>query len=92
MILEELEDVLRSRRGGDPDESYTARLLADPELAQRKIMEEAFEVCLELGRAETAPHLVAEEAADVLYHLMVGLVGVDVSLSDVLAVLESRRS
>lgn len=92
MILEELEGVLRSRRTADPAQSYTAQLLADPELAQRKIMEEAFEVCLELGRTETAPDLIAEEAADLMYHVLVGLVGVDVSLSDVFAVLEGRRS
>lgn len=92
VILTELEAVLQDRRTADPEESYTARLLSDPELIQRKIMEEAFEVCLELGRTETAKDLVAEEAADVLYHLLVGLAAVDVPLSDVLAVLEGRRS
>lgn len=92
MILDELEGVLQSRRGADPADSYTATLLADPDLIQRKIMEEAFEVCLELGRATTDKALVAEEAADVLYHLLVGLVGADVPLADALAVLEGRRS
>lgn len=92
VILEELEGVLQSRRTADPADSYTAQLLADPDLVQRKIMEEAFEVCLELGRTDTAADLVAEEAADVMYHLLVGLVSVDVSLSDVFAVLEGRRS
>ena len=92
MILSELEGVLRSRAGADPSESYTARLLADHELTQRKIMEEAFEVCLELGRATTDPALVANEAADLIYHLLVGLVGVGVPLADVFAVLEGRRT
>jgi phosphoribosyl-ATP pyrophosphohydrolase len=92
VILAELEDVLRSRRNADPEESYTARLLSDSELTQRKIMEEAFEVCLELARPETQSELAAQEAADLLYHLMVGLVSVDVSLDEVLAVLEERRS
>ena len=93
VILEELEAVLVDRRRtGDPESSYTAKLLADPELTQRKIMEEAFEVCLELGRPQTQKHLVAEEAADVSYHLMVGLAGVEVPLSEVFAVLEGRRS
>lgn len=92
MILDELEEVLRSRRTANPDESYTAQLLADPALAQRKIMEEAFEVCLELGRPTNDPRLTAEEAADLLYHLMVGLVAVDVPLRDVFAVLEGRRA
>ncbi|MEM9203595.1 MAG: phosphoribosyl-ATP diphosphatase [Actinomycetota bacterium] len=91
-VLEDLEVVVRSRRSADAAESYTARLLHDGELAQRKIMEEAFEVCLEIGRPETQRALVAEEAADLLYHLLVGLVSVDVPLSDVFAVLEGRRS
>lgn len=91
MILRELEGVLQSRAGADPSESYTARLLADPEYNQRKIMEEAFEVCLELGRSELAPELVANEAADLIYHLLAGLVGVGVPLDDVFAVLEARR-
>lgn len=91
MILDELEEVLRSRRAASPEESYTAQLLADPELAQRKIMEEAFEVCLELGRTKNDPALTAQEAADLVYHLLVGLVAVDVPLADVFAVLEGRR-
>lgn len=92
MILDELEEVLRSRRTANPDASYTAQLLADPDLVQRKIMEEAFEVCLELGRPTNDPRLTAEEAADLLYHLMVALVAVDVPLRDVFAVLEGRRT
>jgi len=92
VILDELEELLQSRKTADPEESYTAQLLADSELTRRKIMEEAFEVCLELGRNPTASNLVAEEAADLIYHLLVGLVGIDVSLQDVFAVLEGRRS
>ncbi len=91
-MLEDLEAVLQSRRSADPVDSYTARLLGDSELSQRKIMEEAFELCLELARQETSPQLVAEEAADVLYHVLVGLVGADVPLSQVYAVLEGRRA
>ena len=90
MILEELESVLQERRSAAATESYTARLLADPELVQRKIMEEAFEVCLELGRDDNAR--VADEAADLIYHLLVGLVGAGIPLTDVLAVLEGRRA
>lgn len=91
MILHDLEVTLRSRRSASPDESYTARLLTDPTLNQRKIMEEAFEVCLELQAEPIHPGRTAEEAADVLYHLMVALVGADVAFDDVLTVLESRQ-
>ncbi len=90
--LHELEEVLEGRRSADPSESYTAKLLQDPELNQRKIMEEAFEVCLELGRSEVHTAHTAEEAADLIYHLMVGLTGAGVSIDDVLSVLEARRS
>lgn len=91
MILDELEGVLQARCSADPSESYTAKLLADPELTQRKIIEEAFEVCLELQRGPKAGERLAEEAADLIYHLLVGLVGAGVQLADVLEVLKGRR-
>lgn len=91
MILHELESVVRERRSADQTSSYTARLLADPELTQRKIMEEAFEVCLELSRDPAGDGRLAEEAADLVYHLLVGLVLAEVPLDDVLTVLEGRR-
>ena len=91
VTLEELEGIVDSRRSSSPEQSYTATLLADGELVQRKIMEEAFEVCLELARPEPDADRVASEAADVLYHLLVGLASVDVKVADVLAALESRR-
>ncbi len=91
MLLDDLEAVLQSRRDQSPAGSYTAELLADPERTQRKIMEEAFEVCLELGRADVSHERTAEEAADLIYHLMVGLVGAGVAWSDVMGVLEGRR-
>ncbi len=91
-VLPELEAVLRSRRDDPPPGSYTATLFADPERAQRKIMEEAFELCLELGRAQIDRDRTAEEAADLLFHTLVGLVGVGVSIDDVLAVLHRRRT
>ncbi len=92
VILDELENVIRDRRDASQADSYTAKLLANPVLNQRKIMEEAFEVCLELQRDETDAANTANEAADLIYHLMVGLAAVDVSMSDVYAVLEGRRS
>ena len=91
VILDDLEATLRSRRNASPEESYTARLLADSTLNQRKIMEEAFEVCLELQATPIDRGRTAEEVADLLYHVMVSLVGADVPLSDVFAVLEQRR-
>jgi phosphoribosyl-ATP pyrophosphohydrolase len=89
--LHELEQVLISRRELRPEGSYSAQLFADQERLMRKVMEEAFEVCLELGRAPVNADAVAAEAADLVYHLMAGLVSVDVDLDRVLAVLAARR-
>jgi phosphoribosyl-ATP pyrophosphohydrolase len=90
-ILSELESVVISRRGADPETSYSARLLADPELVQRKVMEEAFELCLEVGRTPRSER-TAEEAADLLYHVVVALVASGTPLADVAAELRARRS
>ena len=87
-----LEAVLRSRRAERPEGSYSATLFADPERVQRKVMEEAFETCLELGRHPIAPERVASEAADLVFHLVVGLVEVGVPFADVLAELDRRAS
>jgi len=91
MELADLEAVLRDRLNTAPAESYSATLLRDPVAAQRKIMEEAFEVCLELARPEIDAERTAEEAADLVFHLLVGLVGAGVSFDDVLKVLAERR-
>jgi phosphoribosyl-ATP pyrophosphohydrolase len=91
MILDELETLLRERRRERPANSYSAALFNDPERIARKISEEAFEVCLELGRTARSEARIAEEAADLVFHLLVGLVEADVGLAPVLAVLESRR-
>ena len=55
-------------------------------------MEEAFETCLELGRAPRDPDRVASEAADLVFHLVVGLVDADVPFAAVLAELDRRAS
>jgi phosphoribosyl-ATP pyrophosphohydrolase len=89
--LAELEATIVARKGASPEDSYSARLLHDTELLQRKIVEEAHEVTLELARPAIAKDHLAEECADLLYHVMVGLVTADVTFTDVLDVLEARR-
>lgn len=91
MTLNELETILRERKAELPAQSYSASLFRDPELITRKLTEETFEVCLELGRPTRSKERIAEEAADVLYHLVVSLVEADVPLDEVWRVLEARR-
>ncbi|MFZ9669422.1 MAG: bifunctional phosphoribosyl-AMP cyclohydrolase/phosphoribosyl-ATP diphosphatase HisIE [Solirubrobacterales bacterium] len=85
-----LARVILERRGSEPSESYTARLLADPELAAAKVTEEAAET-VEAVRDEDEQR-VAEEAADLLYHLAVLLETRGIGLDRALEVLNGRRS
>lgn len=86
--LQSLERTLRSRAVERPEGSYTAKLLEDPGLIGEKIEEEAEEV-VRAGREESDER-VAEEAADVLYHLSVLLVSRGIPIADVMEVLNGR--
>lgn len=87
--LPELERTLNARRSERPEGSYTVELLDDPELIGAKIREEADEVARAI--AGESDERVAEEAADVLYHLEVGLVSREIPLARALDVLNARR-
>jgi phosphoribosyl-ATP pyrophosphohydrolase len=90
-VLEEIEAVLQERLAEPVEGSYSLTLLRDSELARRKIMEEAFELCLELGREPLDRSRTASEAADLVFHALAGLVGAGVPLADVLDELGRRR-
>ena len=87
--LPALERTIAARARSAPAGSYTAQLLADPPLAGEKVREEAEEVT-RAAREETGER-VAEEAADVLYHLAVLLRGRGLELADAAEVLSGRR-
>ena len=69
-VLDQLFTVISSRKGADPQASYTAKLFAkgSNKIAQ-KFGEEAVETII-AALSETPDHLVSE-SADVLYHLLV---------------------
>jgi phosphoribosyl-ATP pyrophosphohydrolase/phosphoribosyl-AMP cyclohydrolase len=87
--LAELERTLAARQAERPEGSYTVELLDDPERIGAKVREEADEVAR--AAASESDERVAEEAADVLYHLAVLLRSRDVPLADVFEVLNGRR-
>jgi phosphoribosyl-ATP pyrophosphohydrolase/phosphoribosyl-AMP cyclohydrolase len=86
--LPALERILRSRAAERPEGSYTVKLLDDPKLIGEKVEEEAEEV-VRAAREETDER-VAEEAADLLYHLSVLLASRGVSQAKVMEVLNGR--
>ena len=71
--LPALERTIAARARTAPAGSYTAQLLADPPFVGEKVREEAEEVTR--AAREESDERVAEEAADVLYHLAVLLRG-----------------
>ena len=85
-----LERTLLRRASERPEGSYTVELLDHPERIGEKVMEEAEEV--KRAAREESPERVDEEAADVLYHLLVLLQSRGRSLADAERVLDGRRS
>jgi phosphoribosyl-ATP pyrophosphohydrolase/phosphoribosyl-AMP cyclohydrolase len=88
-VLPGLERTIAQRAVERPAGSYTTTLLDDPALAGAKVEEEAEEV-VRAAREESDERL-AEEAADILYHLMVLLRSRGLGLEDAELVLDGRR-
>ena len=87
--LTRLAATIATRKGADPESSWTAKLLAQgPEKCAEKFGEEAVEAIIEAVKGDKAK--LTTEAADVLYHLLVMLAARDVTLQDVLAELDKR--
>ena len=70
IVLDQLANVINSRKNADPEISYTAQLLNDglSEIA-RKVGEEAVE-CVVSSFSSKKKELI-DESADLLYHLLV---------------------
>ncbi|WP_299904549.1 phosphoribosyl-ATP diphosphatase [uncultured Paracoccus sp.] len=88
--LDRLAATIASRKGADPDTSWTAKLLAKgPEKCAEKFGEESIEAIIEAVKGDRAR--LTSEAADVLYHLLVMLAARDLTLADVEAELARRE-
>jgi len=89
-FLRVLEDIIAERAGADPESSYTARLLGEGtrRIAQ-KLGEEGVETALAAVAGDRQDTL--DEAADLLYHLLVLLHDRKLGIEDVTAVLASRH-
>jgi phosphoribosyl-ATP pyrophosphohydrolase/phosphoribosyl-AMP cyclohydrolase len=89
-LLAEVERVIAARATSSPETSYTARLFhKGQDAVLKKIGEEATEVIL-AAKGESDERL-AEEAADLVFHLLVALRQRGLGFPDVIRVLERRR-
>jgi phosphoribosyl-ATP pyrophosphohydrolase len=90
-VIDELWQVIESRRDADPEASYTARLLSGHEdKLLKKIAEEAGEVIMAAKDADKE-HL-RYEVGDVVYHLLVVMARWGLTPDDIAEELASRRT
>ncbi len=95
--LDQLAQVLQSRRGGDPETSYVARLLhKGPDAFLKKIGEEATEMVMACkdassgGNTAALKEKIVAETADLWFHSLVALSYYGLAPQDVIAELERR--
>ena len=87
--LSDLERIVAERSAASPDQSWTAKLVAAGQpRAAKKLGEEAVETVI-AAMSNDSKNLT-DEAADLLYHLLVVLKIADIPLTDVFAELERR--
>ncbi|MDU0354589.1 bifunctional phosphoribosyl-AMP cyclohydrolase/phosphoribosyl-ATP diphosphatase HisIE [Paraglaciecola aquimarina] len=89
-FISDLEQVIASRKGADPDSSYTAHLYSK---GIKRIAQKVGEEGVETALAATVKDLeeLKNESADLIYHLLVLLQASDLNLSDVIDVLKQRH-
>lgn len=90
MSIKDLAQTITARIGADPSESWTAKLLSNPDKAAEKFGEEAVEAIIEATKGDAAK--LTSEAADVMYHLLVMCAAHDVTLGDIEAELANRTA
>jgi phosphoribosyl-ATP pyrophosphohydrolase len=88
--LQHLADVLESRKGGDPEQSYVARLFGKgTDAILKKVGEEATEVVM-AAKDGDRDRIVAE-VADLWFHTLIALSHFDLGPAQVLAELRRRE-
>lgn len=90
-FLYQLEQLLAERKHADPDSSYTARLYAS---GTKRIAQKVGEEGLETALAATVHDReeLTNEAADLMYHLLVLLQDQDLDLATIINRLKDRHN
>jgi cyclase len=87
--VEALWKTILSRRTASPEQSWTARLIADPALAAKKLGEEAIETALATAQGDRSK--ISAESADLIYHWLALLAATGVTPQDVARELRARE-
>ncbi len=90
-FLSDLEEIINDRLTNPCEESYTTQLaLAGTKRMAQKVAEEGVEVALAAAAGDRDE--VVDEAADLIYHLMVLLADQELSLGTIARRLKTRHS
>jgi len=88
-VVPELVQIIRDRKAHPVEGSYTNKLLADEDKRLKKVVEEAAEVLLAAKNHQEKEQ--AWEVADLVYHLLVAVEGMEIKWEDVYRKLAERR-
>lgn len=90
-FLTTLETIIDQRARELPGDSYTAKLFTEgPKRIAQKLGEEGVELALAAVAGDR--NEVLDEAADLIYHLLVLLHSQDISMAEVVSTLEKRHT
>lgn len=91
-ILNEIWEVIEDRASHPTENSYTSKILTHrkgKDKALEKVGEESTEFIIAIKNGEKSR--ISEEAADLIFHLMIALKSADVQIQSVWDELQSRR-
>ena len=88
--LENLYVTLSKKKNEDTKNSYTSKLINNPNLLSKKIGEESIEVIIEIMNKNKKNMI--NESADLLYHLIVSWVYLDINPENIWDELKNRET
>ena len=89
-ILEELFELIKSRKGADPEKSYVAKMFGKGRLKiAQKLGEESVETVIEA--VADNKKLAIDESADLLFHLLILWADMGIKPEKVMKELEKRK-
>jgi phosphoribosyl-ATP pyrophosphohydrolase/phosphoribosyl-AMP cyclohydrolase len=89
-FLDHLENIIEQRKQASAEQSYTKRLFdSGYDRILQKVGEESVEFILAAKNRDKQK--IAEEGADLLFHLLVSLSAADMKLQDLIEVLQQRH-
>jgi len=88
-IIKELFTILSKRKNSSEKQSYTCYLLKNPELLAKKIGEESSELIIDFIKKNKKGAI--KESADLIYHILVVWISLDINPDEILNELSSRK-